>query len=478
MSVVSLIPAHVNLIDEIASLLGQNGRDYSENIVVFPGKRPAHALRRALSKKTGGGFLPPRIFSIDNFIDFLFREKLNISDRTMDSLDAAAILYEIHLADTQRIGGTNFTSLDSFLPLGLKIFGELEELWIANIPLSRVRGALSGITFSGVPSLLVFYEQFYSLAGEQGFATRSMKYRTVAEKVSTIDFTEFSRIIFAGFFALTNSEQIILQHLNTLEKTVLIFQNGPGIGKRLKELGLSPEVPPQGVTRPSFHFYQSADTHGQVFALTRLINEIQQGRESSFDRTAIVLPAAETLFPVFHQTLALVPENEYNISLGYPVTRTPVYGFLDTLLELIVSKYDHRYSVAHYIKFVLHPYTKNIRYEKRSDVTRILFNTIEDFFLREHSAEFFSLEELENNTSLLERAAKRVAGLSESVSGELLKEHLMSIHTNTVRMFDAVENIGVFAVKNGRCSQLYQCSQHSTASSIFSPVCRSDGRIP
>ena len=94
MSVVSLIPAHVSLIDEIASLLGQDGRDYSENIVVFPGKRPAHALRKALSKKTGGGFLPPRIFSIDNFIDFLFRQKLNISDRTMDSLDAAAILYD------------------------------------------------------------------------------------------------------------------------------------------------------------------------------------------------------------------------------------------------------------------------------------------------------------------------------------------------------------------------------------------------
>ena len=461
MSVVSLIPAHVSLIDEIASLLGQHGLDYSENIVVFPGKRPAHALRKALSKKTGGGFLPPRIFSIDNFIDYLFQEKLNILDRTMDSLDAAAILYEIHLADTQRIGGNNFTSLDSFLPLGMKIFGELEELWIANIPLSRVRGALSGITFSGVPSLLVFYERFYSLAGERGFATRSMKYRMVAEKVAAIDFTECSKIIFAGFFALTNSELIILRHLNTLENSVLIFQNGPGMGNRLKEIGLSLEAPPEGVTRPSFHFYQSADTHGQVFALTKLINELQQRCESSFDRTAIVLPAAETLFPVFHQTLALVPDNEYNVSLGYPVTRTPVYGFLDTLLELIVSKYEHRYSVAHYIKFVLHPYTKNIRYEKRSDVTRILFNTIEDFFLREHSAEFFSLEELENNTSLLERAAKRVAGLSESVSGELLKEHLMSIHTNTVRMFDAVENVGAFASKT--TDILNYINAHSTA---------------
>ena len=461
MSAVSLIPVHVSLIDEIASLFDPHGLDYSKNIVVFPGKRPAHALRKALSQKTGHGFLPPRIFSIDNFIDYLFREKLGIGDRTLDSLDAAAILYEIHLADARRIGGNNFTSLDSFLPLGMKVFGELEELWIANIQFPKVRDVLSGITFSGAPSLLVFYEQFYSLAAERGFATRSMKYRTVAEKVATIDFTECSKIVLAGFFALTNSEQIIMRHLHTLEKTVLIFQNGPGIIKQLKDLGLSAEVPAQAAVRPSLHYYQSADAHGQVFALTKKIDELRQRRGLSFDRTTIVLPAAETLFPVFHQTLSLIPDNEYNISLGYPVTRTPVYGFLDTLFELIASKYEHRYSVAHYIKFVLHPYTKNIRYERRSDATRILFNVVEEFFLREHSAEFFSLEELENNTSLFARAAKRVAGLSESVSAELLKAHLISIHTDTVRIFDTVENVGVFASKT--IGVLNYINAHSTA---------------
>ena len=311
MSVVSLIPAHAGLIDEIDSLLGHDERDYSENIVVFPGKRPAHALRKALSKKRSGGFLPPKIFSIDNFIDYLFREKLNISERTLESLDAAAILYEIHLADTLRIGGNNFTSLDSFLPLGIKIFGELEELWIANIPLPRVREALSGITYSGVTSLLVFFEQFYSSAVNRGFATRSMKYRTVAEKITTIDFDEYSKIVVAGFFALTNSEQTILRHLNALDNVVLIFQNGPGVGNQLRKLGVSPEVPPQGESRPSFHFYQSADTHGQVFALTNKVDELKQRDGDSLDRTVVVLPAAETLFPVFHQTLALIPDNEY-----------------------------------------------------------------------------------------------------------------------------------------------------------------------
>ncbi|MGA9405739.1 MAG: PD-(D/E)XK nuclease family protein, partial [Bacteroidota bacterium] len=461
MSVVSLVSAQKNLIDEIVPLLTQTGRDFSENIIVFPGKRPAHALRKKLAQRVGGSFIPPRIFSIDNFIDVLYRDKLKFSERTLEALDAAAVLHEIYLADTERIGGDHFTSFDSFLPLGVKIFGELEELWIANIPLSRVRDALSGITFSGLTSLLTFYEQFYSLADDRNFTTRSMKYRAVATNIATIDFSDRSKIIFAGFFAFTTSEKIIVKHFSSLDNVVQIFQNGPGIGNRLKELGLSLEAPLQPSSQPSFSFYRSADTHGQVFALTKKVDELKKQDGFSFDRTAIVLPAAETLFPVFHQTLALIPDNEYNISLGYPLTRTPVYGFLDTLMELIISKYEGRYSVSQYVKFVLHPYTKNIRYGSRSDITRILFNTIEELFLKEHSAGFFLLEELEGNASLFERAARRMAGMGESVPAESLKDHLISIHANTLRMFDTVENIGMFA--STTTGVLSYINVHSTA---------------
>jgi len=461
MSTVVLIPAGNNLINEIVPLLAQNGRDFSNNIVVFPGKRPAHALRRALTERAGGSFLPPRIFSIDNFIDYIWREKLQLPERTLESLDATALLHEIYLADTGRIGGDHFTSFDSFLPLGMKIFAELEEVWMANIPLHRVREALSGIAFSGLTSLLVFYEQFYALAEKRHFTTRSMKYRTVAERVAEIKFDGCSKIIFSGFFALTNSEQVIVKHFNTLSNVALVFQNGPGIGNLMKELGFSPEVPAYEAAKPSFYFYRSADTHGQVFALTKKVDELKQVDGFVFDRTAVVLPAAETLFPVIHQTLALLPEDEYNISLGYPLTRTPVYGFLETLMELIISKYENRYAVSDYIKFVLHPYTKNIRFGTRSDVTRILFNTIEELFLKEHSAGLFSLEELEGNRALFERAAKRVAGIGENVSAEELKNHLIDIHSNTLRKFEIVENIGAFASKT--IGLLSYVNDHSTA---------------
>ena len=461
MSSPSLIPSERNLISEIVPILVRQGRDYSGNIVVFPGKRPAHALRKALAHETRGSFLPPNIYSMDSFIEFLCEEELKLPHASLEPLDAVALLHELYLADDERPGGEHFTSLAAFLPLGMKLFGELEELWIADIPLSKIRGVLSGISIAGLPSLPLLYEKFYSVVAEKNLATRSMKYRYAAEKAAQLDFSAYGRIVFGGFFALTISETILIKHFAALENVALIFQNGVGIGARLEKLGFTMPAPVQAPSEPTIHFYRSADAHAQVFALSRNIQEMVVRGPSSVENTAIVLPTAENLFPVFHQTLALLGDDQYNITLGYPITRTPVYGFLQSLMELMISTTGSRFSVSHYLKFILHPYTKNIRCGKRSDVTRILFNTIEDYFRREYAGGHISLEELERNPSLFDRASKRISGAGEAVSTDQLRQHLISIHAHTIRAFTSIETIGTFA--EGLASVLRYIGTESTA---------------
>jgi len=446
-SAVSIIPADRNLIEEIRGLLVPDGNDFSANVVVFPGKRPAHVLRKAIADTMNGSFIPPRIFSIDHFIDHICAEKMNLKNATLETIDAVALLYEIHAAASNRVGGEHFASLDSFLPLGVKIFGELEELWIANIPQLKIHDALSGITFGELTSLMVLYDQFYALAQQRNFATRAMKYRMVADAIGTIRFENWRKIVLAGFFGFTSSEKTIFKHLLARDEVIQIFQDGAGLGRQMEELGVTAELLASSNRRPDLHFYRSADTHGQVFGLSGKIDELISKEKKIDDRTAIVLPAAETLFPVVHQTLALLPDDGFNISLGYPVTRTPVYGFLETLMELLASKYESKYSASQYIKFILHPYTKNILFGKRSDVTRILFNTVEELFIKEYAVAYFSLEDLETNSSLFDRASKRLAGLGEDIKPETLCDHLKKIHSSTIRNFDAVENIGSFASK-------------------------------
>jgi len=86
-------------------------------------------------------------------------------------------------------------------------------------------------------------------------------------------------------------------------------------------------------------------------------------------------------FPVLHHR----SQNSMNDRIMYrSLSGLPYTGvwFLSTLFELLSSYVDGRFEASAYVKFVLHPYTKNIRWKERADVTRILFNVIEDEFIQ------------------------------------------------------------------------------------------------
>ena len=60
--------------------------------------------------------------------------------------------------------------------------------------------------------------------------------------------------------------------------------------------------------------------------------------------------------------------------MGYPLHRTPVYGFFNNLMELVASMEGERVYVPDYLKFVLHPYAKNIFQEQlRGDTDSLPF---------------------------------------------------------------------------------------------------------
>jgi ATP-dependent helicase/nuclease subunit B len=93
---IELVSPRPGLIAALAARLRPEGRDYSRTWIVFPEKRPAFYLRRALAGREGAPFIPPRTDSLDGFIDSLFKDILGRSERPIDPLDAIALLLEIH----------------------------------------------------------------------------------------------------------------------------------------------------------------------------------------------------------------------------------------------------------------------------------------------------------------------------------------------------------------------------------------------
>lgn len=452
MNIRVLSPAK-NLVSEIVSLLPVACRDFSEYMIVFPGRRPGHFLRKALAEQAGGSLLPPIIYSMDECIDALYGEREH--KRKLGALDAVAVLHDIHLGVSQRIGGQNFLSLDSFFPIGIKIFRDIEELLIEQVPLSRVKeinelaaGAVPERSLATLQSLAYFYEQFYEQLDELKSSTRSVRYRAVGDRLDDTGLNRFRRIIFAGFFALTKSEHGIFKKLLDREDTHFLFQQGRGLEERLKDLGIGQEKIPEDVCPlPEISFYSSSDTHGQIFALNAALDK--QARPD--EKTSIVLPSADMLFPLIRQGLSGLEDNDYNISIGYPLERTPLFGFLQNLMDLIRSMESDRVYLPAYLNFVLHPYTKNIYYQSNAEVTRILFHTLEESFSRTSVRAFITLDEIETNTEVFQKIAERLKGAGLQQSADEMRAHLRKIHDQTIKRFLSFSSVSDFA---SRCTGL------------------------
>ena len=441
-----------SLINEIISLIEGRDHDYSANMVVFPGKRPAHFLRKAISGNIKRSFIPPAIFSMDTFIDSVY--ELIQPGRKLEAIDAVSILFDIHRKSTDRLGGDSFITADSFFPIGLKIYRDIEELYIEDISCRKVREiqpiteeVIPAETLKRIQSLSFFYDEFYKNVEEHNFSTRAYRYQRVAERIEEFEIDKYQSVVFAGFYALTASEKKLFNKMLRLDNTHFVFQDGPGIEEKLRELGMKTDLKEGTLAEPDMRFYSSPDTHGQIYALGKIVGEVNESSEGLDERTVVVLPSSDTLFPLIRQGLTCIEEKDYNISLGYPLHRTSIFGFLNNLMELVTSMDDGRVYVPDYLKFVLHPYTKNIYFNGNAEITRIMFHALEEALTERRTKTFSTLTEIEEDDKLMQDIAGRASYGVEALAGSDIRKHLKAIHLNTIEKFLSFKNVRDFAEK-------------------------------
>jgi len=448
-----LISPSENLIERVAEHLPPLGKDYSSSLVIFPGKRPSHFLRRALADREKSSFIPPVVLSMDEFIEYVHDESLRFEGRKLEAIDAISILYAIHAAAPDLLGREHFLTPDSFFPIGMKLYNDLEELYIERISPQKVKeidsiagGNIPESTLRSIQSLSYFYEAFYKRIEEVRFSTRSSRYRAVSENIDRLNLGRFKRVILAGFFALTESEKKIFKSLMKNENTLFIFQEGEGIKRKLSDLGMTA---PKGsrAAEPEIRFHQSPDAHGQAFGVSTLLKDKIDRNEKLDENTVIVLPSPEVLFPLFHQALSLLDPDNYNVSLGYPLQRTPLFGFFKNLMEVATTMDGDRLYIPYYLEFILHPYTKNIYFEGRADITRILFHAVEEALTEKRTRKFLSLSELENDEAILESIREKVLRVEPGITPKRMRDHLETIHGQTIRKMLSFKDVEDFARK-------------------------------
>lgn len=448
-----LISPSESLIERVAEHLTPIGKDYSSSLVIFPGKRPSHFLRRALADREKSSFIPPVILSMDEFIEHVHDESLGLEGRKLEAIDGISILYAIHLASPDLLGKGSFLTPDTFFPVGMKLYNDLEELYIEGISPQKVkeidsiaREDIPEPTVRSIRSLSYFYEAFYKRIEEGRFSTRAWRYRRVSENIDRLNLGRFKKVIFAGFFALTESEKKIFRSLLKNENTLFIFQEGEGMKKKLSDLGMRVQKT-FPTTEPEIHFHQSPDSHGQVFGASTLLKDKVDGNEKLDHNTVIVLPSSEALFPLFHQALSLLDPDNYNVSLGYPLQRTPLFGFFNNLMEVVTTMDGDRLYIPYYLEFILHPYTKNVYFQGRADITRILFHAIEGVLAERRTRKFLSLSELENDEDILASIEEKVLRVEPGITLKMMRDHLEAIHDQTIGKMLSFRDVEDFARK-------------------------------
>ena len=238
--------------------------------------------------------------------------------------------------------------------------------------------------------------------------------------------------------------------------------------EKLSELGIRAkgDSQPAPAAQPRINLVQSPDGHGQVFALNALL-------DAPDARTVVVLPSADTLFPVQRLCLSRLDREDYNISLGYPLVRTPVYGFLNDLMELVSTMEGERVYVPRYLTFMLHPYTKNALFHGSASATRVLMHSLEESLSGSRARLFAALAAIEEDMDVFEQAALSIASDGTPATAQELRGHLQAIHAETIGRLRSFTSVKDFAERCIQCLSWVHDRTTAQDHPFFSPFAQS-----
>ncbi|MCU0607426.1 MAG: PD-(D/E)XK nuclease family protein [Candidatus Edwardsbacteria bacterium] len=450
-----------DVVSYVADLIGGSGHPPDRSLVIFPSRRPLVFLARELARRAGRALPSPSMHAIDDWVATA-APTLGHDGRLIEAADGAALIYQLH--DDCRLPGDDDRSLsmEEFLAWGFKLFADFEELAIEGVTASALRGVqalaqepLPGAFGRQLAHLSEWYEGFYRALDAQHLATRSSGYVHVAAHIGELDLSQYAQVILAGFFMLSDAERRIVELLLARPDSTLVLRDGPGIERTIKKLGIEPVRDGQERPTPAVSFLQANDSHGQVMAVNGVI---RPGCDLS--DTVLVLPLPETVFPVIHHVLSRL-DGGWNISTGYPLLRTPLWGLLRALAAACETREGDSYFLADYLRLMLHPYVKNIALGGASYPTRILLHAIEEALGR-RGQRLVSLDMIERDPELREKLAAKLSGLIEQgVSAEDLFGHLTRLHGLVLRPFENVASVADFAGK--LLALVSAISEHGTA---------------
>lgn len=390
----------------LAELSEQLYKQYKDNLqevtLVFPNRRAGLFFRKYLSQHIEKPVWAPEILSIDEFVKglsdlqgadqltllFMLFDAYTKANPSQESFDQFYYWGEMLLRD--------FNDIDKYLVKAGDLFTDLknqkdiEQLfdYLTAEQIQVIQRFWN--TFNEKPSkhqedflriwhvLEKVYNTFRGKLEKEGIGYDGMIFRAVAEKaLKEESLYGGGQLIFAGFNALSKAEEVIIASLLRQPNATMYWdmdqyyfdnkdQEAGYFLRKYAQHKIFGETFPKNVPDNFRTIAKEITMIGVPLAVgqAKLLGEtlkrdFTQEQQHAPEKTAVVLPDEQMLFPVLHT----LPEEfkDINITMGYPLRDTPLNGFLEHVLNLQQNIQESKsgkisFYYVHVLSLLKHPY--------------------------------------------------------------------------------------------------------------------------
>ena len=385
-----------------ADLYSRKDGKLARTALVFPNKRAGLFFNEYLAQQSDKPLWAPSAISISELFRSLSKREVG------DPVKLICELYKVFQSATQsketlddfyfwgELLLSDFDDADKNMVDTDKLFTNLQDLralmddytfmdkeqeaaiqqFFRNFSIER-RTALKEKFISLWDVLGKIYNDFRKELEAQNIAYEGMLYREVIETLDT-DALPYETYVFVGFNVLNQVERTLFLKLQEAGKAIFYWdydefylnakhhEAGEFIKRNMKDF---PSPLPASVFKnldapKEIRYIASPTENAQARYLPQWIRENLTEPEKE---TAVVLCNESLLQPVLHSLPQEV--KHVNITMGFPLSQTPVFSYLSTLLDLQIQGYQPktgRFSFQEVIAVLKHPYTRQQTTEAES----------------------------------------------------------------------------------------------------------------
>lgn len=389
-----------SFLEEVVADVWQKNEPLEELIFILPSKRAGSFLKAALAKAAKAPFFSPVIYSTESFVEEI--SGLAYASNTV-------LLFELYHSYLQQPLAVK-ESFYSFSKWGQMLLQDFNEVDRYLVPPEKIFSYLSAIQElnhwylqPGKTKMMEDYIRFWNsleqlyhhfndrlLARGQGH--QGLVYRTACNRLpSYLKTIGDKRHIFIGFNALNAAEAFIIQEILASTNSEIYWDSDPyfiedpvhdaGYFLRQHQKGWPyfREHPFKGLSQSylrekEIRIIGVPRKVSQVKYVGRLLQDLGDENPETLLHTAVVLGDEALLNPL----LNAIPReiNNVNITMGYPLDKTPMAGLFNLFFELYLHRDPRGWYARDVLSFLSHYSIQLLYTNEMADQASALYEEI------------------------------------------------------------------------------------------------------